>query len=90
MNLDTDTQPPREAQAGRNTRDVRVAQSLMRLGAGVVVHASRPLADLIALAQQAAERGSSLTLRGAQERSSADLERVAMAGQGHVTFDLCG
>jgi hypothetical protein len=29
-----------------------------------------------------------LTLRGASERSSADLERVAMAGRGHVTFDL--
>lgn len=90
MSLDTDTQPPREAHASRDSRDVRLAQSLMRLGAGVVVHASLPLADLIALAQQAAERGSSLTLRGAHERSTADLERVAMAGQGHVSFDLSG
>ncbi|HET9340092.1 MAG TPA: hypothetical protein VFQ55_13905 [Casimicrobiaceae bacterium] len=80
--MDTDTHH------ARDTRDVRVAQSLLRLGASVAVHASLPLADLIALAQQAAERGTSLTLRGAQERSTADLERVAMAGRGHVSFDL--
>ncbi|CAG0985670.1 hypothetical protein BURK1_01987 [Burkholderiales bacterium] len=88
MALDTDTQPPRDAPASRDSRDVRLAQSLMRLGASVAVHSSLPLADLIALAQQAAERGLSLTLRGAHERSTADLERVAMAGRGHVTFDL--
>lgn len=84
MTMDTDTR------STRDTRDVRVAQSLLRLGASVVVHATLPLADLIALAQQAAERGTSLTLRGAQDRSTADLERVAMAGRGHVTFDLAG
>ena len=82
MTMDTDTH------STRDTRDVRVAQSLLRLGASVVVHATLPLADLIALAQQAAERGTSLTLRGAQDRSTADLERVAMAGRGHVTFEL--
>ena len=82
MTMDTDTH------STRDTRDVRVAQSLLRLGASVVVHATLPLADLIALAQQAAERGTSLTLRGAQDRSTADLERVAMAGRGHVAFDL--
>jgi hypothetical protein len=80
--MDTDTH------ATRDTRDVRVAQSLLRLGARVVVSATLPLSDLIALAQQAAERDTMLTLRGASERSSADLERVAMAGRGHVTFDL--
>ena len=80
--MDTDTHAPRD------TRDVRVAQSLLRLGASVVVSATLPLSDLIALAQQAAERDTMLTLRGASERSSADLERVAMAGRGHVTFDL--
>ena len=80
--MDTDTHAPRDI------RDVRIAQSLLRLGASVVVAATLPLADLIALAQQAAERGTMLTLRGASERSSADLERVAMAGRGHVTFDL--
>jgi hypothetical protein len=84
MTMDTDTH------STRDTRDVRVAQSLLRLGASVVVHATLPLADLIALAQQAAERGTSLTLRGAQDRSTADLERVAMAGRGHVAFDLAG
>ncbi len=82
--MDTDTHAPRD------TRDVRVAQSLLRLGASVVVSATLPLSDLIALAQQAAERDTMLTLRGASERSSADLERVAMAGRGHVTFDLSG
>lgn len=82
MPMDTDTR------VSRDTRDVRVAQSLIRLGASVVVSASLPLADLIALAQQAADRGTLVTLRGAQDRSSADLERVAMAGRGHVTFDL--
>jgi len=82
MTMDTDTH------TNRDTRDVRVAQSLLRLGASVVVSASLPLADLIALAQQAAERGTTLTLRGAHERSTADLERVAMAGRGHVAFDL--
>ena len=82
MTMDADTH------AARDTRDVRVAQSLLRLGGSVVVSASLPLADLIALAQQAAERDASLTLRGAHERSTADLERVAMAGRGHVTFDL--
>lgn len=80
--MDTDTHAPRD------TRDVRVAQSLLRLGAKVVVSATLPLSDLIAMAQQAAERDTMLTLRGASERSSADLERVAMAGRGHVTFDL--
>ena len=80
--MDTDTHAPRD------TRDVRVAQSLLRLGVSVVVSATLPLSDLIALAQQAAERDTMLTLRGASERSSADLERVAMAGRGHVTFDL--
>ena len=80
--MDTDTHAPRD------TRDVRVAQSLLRLGARVVVSATLPLSDLIAMAQQAAERDTMLTLRGASERSSADLERVAMAGRGHVTFDL--
>jgi len=80
--MDTDTHAPRD------TRDVRVAQSLLRLGASVVVSATLPLSDLIALAQQAAERDTMLTLRGSGERSSADLERVAMAGRGHVTFDL--
>ncbi|MBK6395188.1 MAG: hypothetical protein IPF73_11340 [Betaproteobacteria bacterium] len=80
--MDTDTH------ATRDTRDVRVAQSLLRLGASVVVSATLPLSDLIALAQQADERDTMLTLRGASERSSADLERVAMAGRGHVTFDL--
>ena len=84
MTMDTDTH------SARDTRDVRVAQSLLRLGASVVVHATLPLVDLIALAQQAAERGTSLTLRGAQDRSTADLERVAMAGRGHVAFDLAG
>lgn len=84
MTMDTDTH------STRDTRDVRVAQSLLRLGASVVVHATLPLADLIALAQQAAERGTSLTLRGAQDRSTADLERIAMAGRGHVAFDLAG
>lgn len=80
--MDTDTHAPQD------TRDVRIAQSLLRLGASVVVAATLPLADLIALAQQAAERDATLTLRGAGARSSADLERVAMAGRGHVTFDL--
>jgi len=82
MTMDADTH------AARDTRDVRVAQSLLRLGASVVVSASLPLADLIARAPQAAERNTALTLRGAHERSTADLERVAMAGRGHVTFDL--
>jgi len=85
MTMDAGTQATR---GSRDTRDVRVAQSLLRLGASVVVSASLPLADLINLAQQAAERGTTLTLRGAHERSTADLERVAMAGRGHVAFDL--
>ncbi|MFO1283322.1 MAG: hypothetical protein U1F51_12830 [Burkholderiales bacterium] len=71
-----------------DTRDARVAHSLLRLGASVVVHATLPLPDLIALAQAAAERNVTLTLRGAAERSTADLERVAMAGRGKVVFDL--
>ena len=60
--MDTDTHAPRD------TRDVRVAQSLLRLGASVVVSATLPLSDLIALAQQADERDTMLTLRGASER----------------------
>lgn len=72
----------------REARDVRVAHSLMRLGASVTVPASLPLQDLIALAQAAAERGTQLTLRGAAERSTADLERIAIAARGRVTFDL--
>ena len=84
MTMDTDTQattPPRHARRPRRpvTPSPRRERRRQR---------SLPLADLIALAQQAAERGTSLTLRGAHERSTADLERVAMAGRGHVTFDL--
>ena len=71
-----------------DTRDARVAHSLLRLCASVIVHATLPLPDLIALAQAAAERGITLTLRGASDRSTADLERIAMAGRGRVTFDL--
>ncbi len=59
----TDTHAPRDI------RDVRIAQSLLRLGASVVVAATLPLADLIALAQQAAERDASLTLRGGGGRA---------------------
>lgn len=81
MTSDTDT---------RDARDVRVAHALMRLGANVSVPASLPLQDLIVLAQAAAERGTMVTLKGAAERSTADLERIAIAARGRVTFDLAG
>ena len=31
-----------------------------------------------------------VTLKGAAERSTADLERIAIAARGRVTFDLAG
>jgi hypothetical protein len=34
--------------------------------------------------------GVSLTLRRASVRGNADLERIAIAGRGRVTFDLAG
>jgi hypothetical protein len=52
------------------------------------VDAGLPVGDLVGLAEAAAKWGASMTLRRAGVRGTADLERIARAGRGRVTFDL--
>ena len=68
----------------------RNALALINAKGHVTVDAGLPVADLVALAEAAAKWGVSLTLRRASVRGTADLERIALAGRGRVTFDLAG
>jgi hypothetical protein len=66
----------------------RTALTLISASGHVTVDAGLPVTDLVALAEAAAKWGASLTLRRAGVRGTADLERIARAGRGRVTFDL--
>jgi hypothetical protein len=66
----------------------RKALVLIRASGHVIVDADLPAADLVTLAGAAAEWGASLTVRNAHLRDEDELEAIAAAGRGHVTFDL--
>ncbi|MEO8509041.1 MAG: hypothetical protein ABI593_15555 [Betaproteobacteria bacterium] len=66
----------------------RKALAVIRASGHVIVDADLPASDLVALASAAAQWGASLTVRNAHLCSESDLESVATAGRGHVTFDL--
>ncbi len=66
----------------------RKALVLIRASGHVIVDADLPAADLVVLAGAAAEWGASLTVRNAHLRDEDELQAIAAAGRGHVTFDL--
>ena len=57
-------------------------------GGHVVVDANFPASDLLVLASASAQWGGSFTLRNAHVRDEGELEKIAAAGRGYVTFDL--
>ena len=66
----------------------RKALALIRASGHVIVDANLPVSDLLVLAGAAAQWGASLTVRNAHLRDEGELEQIAAAGRGHVTFDL--
>lgn len=64
------------------------ALALIRVSGHVIVDASLPGSDLLVLAGAAAQWGASVTVRNAHLREQGELEKIAAAGRGHVTFDL--
>jgi len=66
----------------------RTASTLISAGGSVIVDAGLPVSDLVGLAEAATKWGASITVRRASVRGTADLERIARAGRGRVTFDL--
>ncbi len=66
----------------------RAAQTLINASGSVIVDAGLPVGDLVGLAEAAAKWGAALTVRRAGARGTADLERIARAGRGRVTFDF--
>jgi hypothetical protein len=66
----------------------RAALTLINASGSVVVDAGLPVSDLVGLAEAAGKRGVSMTLKRAGVRGTADLERIARAGRGRVTFEL--
>jgi hypothetical protein len=66
----------------------RTALTLINASGSVVVDAGLPVSDLVGLAEAAGKRGVSMTLKRAGVRGTADLERIARAGRGRVTFEL--
>jgi len=76
------TGPPIQSHAART------ALTLINASGSVIVDAGLPVSDLVSLAEAAAKFGASITLRRASVRGNADLERIARAGRGRVTFDL--
>lgn len=70
------------------TSAFRKARAVIRASGHVIVNADLPAGDLVALAEVAAQWGASLTLRKAHLYGVEELEKIAAAGRGHVTFDL--
>jgi hypothetical protein len=71
-----------------NAPACRKALALIRASGHVIVDANLPVSDLLVLAGAAAQWGASLTVRNAHLRDEGELEQIAAAGRGHVTFDL--
>ena len=68
----------------------RTALTLLNAKGSVTVDAGLPVADLLILAEAAGKMGASMTLRRASVRPAVELERIARAGRGRVSFDLGG
>ena len=82
--------PPHASSTGTQLQSpvARSALTLISAGGSVVLDAGLPVSDLVGLAEAAAKWGGSITLRRASVRGNADLERIARAARGRVTFDL--
>ena len=68
----------------------RTALTLLNAKGNVVVDAGLPVGDLMILAEAAGKMGATMTLRRASVRPAIELERIARAGRGRVSFDLGG
>ena len=68
----------------------RTALTLLNAKGSVTVDAGLPVADLLILAEAAGKMGASMTLRRANVRPAIELERIARAGRGRISFDLIG
>ena len=68
----------------------RTALTLLNAKGSVTVDAGLPVSDLMILAEAAGKMGASMTLRRASVRPVVELERIARAGRGRVSFDLGG
>jgi len=68
----------------------RSTEELLRVvgaGGGLTIETSgRTTADLVRIAEAAADWGVPITLRGVQDRSTDELVLIAEAGQGAVVF----
>ncbi len=71
-----------------HNHEARTALTLLRASGRVIVDARIPHADLVVLAQSAAQWGAALTITHARTYSDELLAIIAAAGRGHVTFDL--
>jgi len=68
----------------------RTALTLLNAKGNVTVDAGLPVTDLLILAEAAGKMGASMTLRRANVRPAIELEKIARAGRGRVSFDLGG
>jgi hypothetical protein len=68
----------------------RTALTLLNAKGNVTVDAGLPVPDLLILAEAAGKMGASMTLRRANVRPAVELEKIARAGRGRVSFDLGG
>jgi hypothetical protein len=68
----------------------RTALTLLNAKGNVTVDAGLPVTDLLILAEAAGKMGASMTLRRANVRPAVELEKIARAGRGRVSFDLGG
>jgi len=68
----------------------RTALTLLNAKGNVTVDAGLPVADLLILAEAAGKMGAAMTLRRANVRPAVELEKIARAGRGRVSFDLGG
>ena len=71
-----------------HTPTCRSPLAIIRASGHVIVDANFPTSDLLVLAGAAAQWGASVTVRNAHMRDEGELEKIAAAGRGHVTFDL--
>ena len=71
-----------------NSATAPLADALLRNSGHVIVDATLTPIELVSLARTAALWGAALTVRRAHLRTEAELTAIAIAGRGHVTFDL--
>ena len=61
--------------------------SILQAGGGIAIPATKPTNDLVELARAAARAGTYLVLKNVQ-KPTADCERIAEAGAGHVILEF--